>query len=243
MPLPVRPFFWSPGRDLKKPATLCVIVASSIKNSTHWGMTMNRILSLLLATGLLSAGILSADSALAGDSNATWESQRELRVVIAGNDGAGGEPIRIDLSGEELGFDLQDLQFGESRSVVDGSGRNILITRTETGYDFAVDGRTISMPAFEQHAELVEIVDLSEGEFDVEGMSSGMAFTAAGPAGITVIAPDALDESTQAGIRSVLQAAGHEEAVTFIDQSSMPQAHSGSAHAIKMIEKEVHVSE
>ena len=156
---------------------------------------------------------------------------------------AGGEPIRIDLSGEELGFDLQDLQFGESRSVVDGSGRNILITRTETGYDFAVDGRTISMPAFEQHAELVEIVDPSEGEFDVEGMNSGMAFTSAVPAGITVITPDPLDESTQASIRSVLQAAGHDEAVTFVDQSTMPPMHSAGAHAIKVIKKEVHVSE
>jgi hypothetical protein len=200
-------------------------------------MNMNRILLLILA-----AGLLAAESAPAGDSNAVWESQRELRVVIAEHDGAGGEPIRIDLSGEELGFDLQDLQFGESRSVVDSSGRSILITRTENGFDFEVDGRTISMPAFEHHAELVEIVDPSQGEFDLE-VNSGMAFTAAGPSGITVITPDPLDESTQASIRSVLQAAGHDEAVTFVDPSSMPQVHSTGAHAIKVIQKEVQVSE
>jgi hypothetical protein len=200
-------------------------------------MTMNRILFLTL-----SAGLLTAFPARAGDSNATWESQRELQVVIAEHDGSGGEPIIIDLSGEELGFDLQELQFGESRSVVDSSGRSILITRTEKGYDFEVDGRTISMPAFGHHAELVEIVDPSAAEFDVE-VNSGMAFTAAGPAGITVITPDPLDESTQASIRSVLQAAGHDEAVTFIDPSTMPQVHSAGAHAIKVIKKEVHVSE
>ena len=99
------------------------------------------------------------------------------------------------------------------------------------------------MPAFEHHAELVPIVDPSQGEFDVEVMSSGMAFTAAGPAGITVITPGPLDETTQANIRSVLQAAGHDQAVTFIDQSTMPQVHGAGAHAIKVIQKEVHVSE
>ncbi len=195
---------------------------------------MNRILFLIVATSLLFT-----IPARAGESNAMWES----RVVIAEHDGAGGEPIRIDLSGEELGFDLQDLQFGESRSVVDRSGRSILITRTEQGYDFEVDERTISMPAFEHPAEGVAIVDLSEGEFDVKVMNSGHAIAAAVPAGITVITPDPLDESTQASIRSVLQAAGHEEAVTFVDQSTMPQGHSTGAHAIKVIQKEVHVSE
>lgn len=194
---------------------------------------MNRILFLILA-----ASLLFTIPASAGESNAMWES----RVVIAEHDGEGVEPIRIDLSGEELGFDLQDLQFGESRSVVDSSGRSILITRTETGYDFAVDGRTISMPAFEHHAELVQIVDPSEGEFDVR-VNSGMTFAAAGPTGITVITPGPLDENTQASIRSVLQAAGHDEAVTFVDQSTMPQMHSAGAHAIKVIKKEVHVSE
>jgi hypothetical protein len=196
-------------------------------------MTMNRILFLILA-----ASLLFTIPARAEESNAMWES----RIVIAEHDGAGGEPIRIDLSGEELGFDLQDLQFGESRSVVDGSGRSILITRTEKGYDFEVDGRTISMPAFEHHAELVEIVNPSEGEFDNE-VSSGMVFAAAVPAGITVITPNPLDESTQASIRSVLQAAGHDEAVTFVDQSTAPQMHSTGAHAIKVIRADVQVSE
>jgi hypothetical protein len=216
-----------------KPATLWVIVASLTKNSTQWGMTMQRILFLTLAASLLFTIQTRAE-----ESNAMWES----RVVIAEHDGAGGEPIRIDLSGEELGFNLQDLQFGESRSVVDSSGRSILITRTEKGYDFEVDGRIMSMPVFEHHAELVEIVDPAEGEFDVH-MNSGMTFTAAVPAGITIITPGPLDENTQTSIRSVLQSAGHDEAVTFVDQSTMPPMHSAGAHAIKVIQKDVHVSE
>jgi hypothetical protein len=196
-------------------------------------MTMNRILFLTVAASLLFTIPASAEEA-----NAMWES----RVVIAEHDGAGGEPVRIELSGKELGFDLQDLQFGESRSVVDSSGRSILITRTETGYDFAVDGRTISMPAFEQHAELVEIVNPSAAEFDIQ-VNSGMAFAEAVPAGIMVITPDPLDESTQASIRSVLQAAGHDETITFIDQSAAPQMHSTGAHAITVIKTDVQVSE
>ncbi len=195
---------------------------------------MNRIMLLILAAGLLAAG-----PAWAGDSNAMSESA----VVIAEDDGTGGEPVLIELSGEELGFDLQEMQLGETRSVVDRSGRSILITRTEKGFDFEVDGRTVSMPAFEHYAERIEVVDMSQGEFDVGVMSGAATFTAAGPAGITVITPEPLDGSTQASIRSVLQAAGRSEDVTFIDQSSMPQMHSAEAHAIKVIEKEVRVSE
>ncbi len=200
---------------------------------------MNRILFLILAAGNLCAGLLAADPSLAGDSNATWGS----RVVIADHDGAGGERIRIELSGEELGFDLQDLQFGESRSVVDRSGRNILITRTAEGYDFEVDGRTVSMPAFDQVGAHVAIADLSEREFDVEVMNSGTAFTAAMPANITVITPEPLAANTQATIRSVLQSAGHTQDVTFIDHSTTASMHGTAAHAIKVIKKEVHVSE
>ena len=199
---------------------------------------MNRTLFLILA-----ASLLPAIAARAGESNAMWES----RVVIAEDDGSGGEPLRIELSGEELGFDLQDLQLGESRAVVDDAGRSILITRTEQGYDFSVDGRTVSMPAFEHYAERVEIVDLSgaefDGEFDVAVMSGEAPFTAARPAGITIITPEPLDESTQASIRSVLQAAGHNDTVTFVDPATMPAVHSTGAHAIKVIRKDVQISE
>jgi len=199
---------------------------------------MNRLFFLILA-----AGLLPAIPALAGESNAMWES----RVVIAEDDGSGGEPLRIELSGEDLGFDLQDLQLGESRSVVDKSGRSILITRTEQGYDFNVDGKTVSMPAFEHYAERVEIVDLSdaefEGDFDVAVMNGEAAFASARPAGITIITPEPLDESTQASIRSVLQAAGHSDAITFVDPTTMPTVHSTGAHAIKVIRKDVQISE
>ncbi|HSD69647.1 MAG TPA: hypothetical protein VLB07_08840 [Woeseiaceae bacterium] len=195
---------------------------------------MNRLFFLILA-----AGYLPAITALAGESNAMWES----RVVIAEDDGSGGEPLRIELSGSELGFDLQDMQLGESRSVVDKSGRSILITRTEQGYDFNVDGKTVSMPAFEHYAERVEIVDLSDGEFDVAVMTGEAPFTAAQPAGITIISPEPLDESTQASIRSVLQGAGHDDAVTFVDPTTMPAVHSTGAHAIKVIRKDVQISE
>jgi hypothetical protein len=197
-------------------------------------MTMNRILFLIVAAGLLSAG-----PAVAGDANAMWET----RVVLVEDDGTGGEPIRIELSGEQLGFDLQYLQFGESRSVVDSAGRSILITRTEKGFDFEVDGRTISMPAFGHRAELVEIVDPAEGEFDVEVMNSGTAFTTAMPANITVITPELLDANTQATIRSVLQSAGHTQEVTFIDHSTTASMYGSGPHAIKVIKKEAQVSE
>lgn len=188
---------------------------------------------------VLAAGILPVTAALAGEPGQI----HETRVVVVQNDSGDGEPVRIELSGEELGFDLQDLQLGESRAAVDSAGRSILITRTEQGYDFAVDGQTVSMPAFDHYASHVEIVDLSEDEFDVGVVSGEAQFTAAMPAGITVVSPEPLDASTQASIRSVLQGAGHDDAVTFVDPTTGPAIHAGRAQAIKVIRKDVQVNE
>lgn len=184
---------------------------------------------------LLAVGLLGSAWSVAGEPQAQWATS----IAIAEDDGSGHAPFLLELSGEELGFDLQDLQVGESRAVVDSAGRNILITRTTNGYDFDVDGKSISMPAFEGHAGLVQGGDFTAGNFDVEVMAGDVHFVDSAMSGITIIAPTPLDESTKASIRSLLQSAGRQESVTFIDGGTAPHAGTANAvHKIKVVKAE-----
>ena len=182
----------------------------------------------------LAAGLLCTAQAVAGEPEAQWAT----RIAIAGDDGSGHSPVVIKLSSDELGFDLQDLQVGESRAVVDDTGRNILITRTEDGYDFDVDGKSISMPAFEGHTGLVHAGDFTAGNFDVEVLGDDVHFADSAMNGITIIAPTPLDESTKAGIRSLLQSAGRQETITFVDNGPAPHGAVKSVHKIKVVKTE-----
>jgi hypothetical protein len=93
-------------------------------------MKTGKILPLALALGL-------AATAFAGE-------ETHMKIAVVKDDGDGD--VRIELDSDDIGFNLDELQVGESRSVVDKSGQSILITRTTAGYTFDVDGETIDMP-------------------------------------------------------------------------------------------------
>jgi hypothetical protein len=197
-------------------------------------MNNNRVL-------LLAAGLLGATLAFAGEPEVKWVTN----IAIAEDDGTGHEPFVLELSSDELGFKLQDLQIGESRAVVDDAGRNILITRTSDGYDFDVDGQSISMPALEGDGSLMQVADFSAGNVDVEIMGDGVHFLDSASSGITIIASSPIDDATQAGIRSLLQSAGRTETVTFVDASVAPAVHDAtkSVHKIKVVKAEVNTTQ
>jgi len=147
------------------------------------------------------------------------------KMVIAVEDDADGEEMRVELSSEDLGFRLQDLQVGESRAVVDSEGRNILITRQDDGFEFDIDGKKISVPAFHgrQHREHAVMVHPLDGA------------PMHGPHSITVLSGEPVDEVTQQKITSLLEAAGHTSGVRFIDHKSAKDG----PHRIKIVEKRV----
>ena len=186
-------------------------------------MNIKRV--LLLATGLLCASL-----AFAGEPEVKWVT----KIAIAEDDGTGHEPTVLELSSDDLGFSLHDLQIGESRAVVDDAGRNILITRTSDGYDFDVDGKTVSMPALEGDGSFMQVVDLSDADFDVEFTGDEAHVMHSASNGITIIASSPIDDATQASIRSVLQSAGRTEPVTFVEAPSFHGA-TKSVHKIKVV--------
>jgi hypothetical protein len=128
-----------------------------------------------------------------------------------------GEETHFRINSDDLGFDLQEMQQGESRSIVDESGRPILITRTADGFTFNVDGKTIELPnSSDVHAMHGTDIKMMHDMDDT-----------------MIISPKPIDAATQQAIRSLLESGGYDSDVNFIDRDS---AHGRNVH-IKTVKK------
>lgn len=153
------------------------------------------------------------------------EARHEMKIVV--EDDQHGEPLRVELDSKALGFKLHELQVGETRSVVDGEGRPVLITRTEGGFTFDVEGRTIDvpeMPARGGKQKRKHKVVMHRG-----------AGPEHAPGDVMILSGEPIDAATQDAIRSLLQGAGHEGEVRFIDHP-MP---AGAEKRVRIVEKRV----
>lgn len=72
------------------------------------------------------------------------EEQKQMRVKIA-VEKSGGDDTHFDFDSEKAGFDLDKMQIGESQTITDDSGKAALVTRTENGFQFDVDGEKIDV--------------------------------------------------------------------------------------------------
>ena len=86
--------------------------------------TSHKILTLLLVA-------VAATFAVAGDGSHV---ERHVKLAIAGE--TGEEPLVIE---------ADDLEVGDTRQFFTESGKEVLLTRTEDGYDIEVDGKKIDV--------------------------------------------------------------------------------------------------
>jgi hypothetical protein len=182
----------------------------------------------------MAASLLLVSAAFAGE-HATSVMQ------IAIDDGSDGEEIVLNLNGADMGFNLHDMQEGESHSIVDESGRAILITREADGIKFNVDGKTIDMPLFDGAHEVMMISDVGPVDFDMDFDSNVHVMGTSSIAinghsdGVTIMSGKPIDDVVREKIESVLISSGHSDGVTFIDRSSA----RADMHKIISIKKEV----
>jgi hypothetical protein len=167
------------------------------------------------------------------------EEKMEMKIVVAG--AASDESATIHWIGSgDAGFDMQGMQVGETQSIVDESGRAVLVTRETDGFRFDVDGETIVVPDMGAHEEYLTLTDGSDmtADFDVEIVGDHYAMPTFGDSGVTIISGEPLDASTQESIKAVLQSAGRDDQVTFVDGSG-----GTDYRQIKMIRKRVEVTQ
>jgi len=149
-----------------------------------------------------------------------------LGMAIVGLAGSAlaSEDVRIVINSEELGFDLHDLhgmQEGENRSIVDESGRNILITREADGFTLNIDGEIIELPMmFGGHHAMAWSEDGDEVDVNVHVMHRTQLAGRHGMDGTMIVSRKPIDDETQQKIKSLLESAGYESDVSFIDREA-----------------------
>lgn len=173
---------------------------------------------------VFAAAVLFATSAFSGE---TVHQTMEIKVI---SDDGTGESV-IELDSDTLGFDMQEMQVGENRSVVDKNGRPVLITRKEHGFSLDVDGKTIDLPPVRGHHEdRVWARGAQDSDVDVH---VSRAYAADGDAemdGVLILSGKEIDDATQGLIRAALEAAGHSE-VRFAG------GNDGGPHQVHVIKK------
>ena len=99
------------------------------------------------------------------------EKEKE-HIVLKIDDGSG--PVTVDFDSDETGFTMDELQLGESRTWVDENGSTTIVTRTEDGIEFNVDGEKINIDDLageQQHEEKhVRKMMFVDGEGDQFGI-------------------------------------------------------------------------
>ena len=153
-----------------------------------------------------------------------------------------GEDVTIAINSEELGFDwreLHDMQEGENRSIIDESGRSILVTREADGFTFNIDGEIVEMPAlFGGHHGMVLAENGDEVDVNVHVMRRAQfagRHEMHGMDDTVIISGEPIDDATQQQIKLLLESAGYDSDVNFIDR----EAAHGERVFIKKIEETV----
>ncbi len=168
------------------------------------------------------------------------EEKQVMKIVVAGD--SSGDSTAIHWFSDDSDFDMQAMQLGETHSIVDESGRSILITREAEGFKFDVDGETVVVPDFDidaPHMAFMGGSDFStDVDVDVEIVGGYSMMSSHDSSGVTIISGEALDASTRESIKAVLQSAGRDDEVTFIDGSG-----AADGNHVRVIRKNIEIAQ
>ena len=173
------------------------------------------------------AATMLATATIAGE-----KAHKKFEVII--DDGSTGSATHLSLDSDEMGFELHDLQEGETRSIVNESGQSILITREADGYKINVDGKTIELPDFDGPHEAMWLGDGDSTDVNVHVIHDARFVTQGSSEGVTIISAEPIDDVTRESIKSLLLSSGHSDEVNFIDGGDS----KGGMHKIKIVRKE-----
>lgn len=201
---------------------------------------------ILLFPVVLLAAIAFADE----------QKSEQIKVVVQTDDGSG--PVTVELDSDSMGFALDDLNEGESRTIVDEGGQTVVLKRAGNEFEITVDGKTIEVPAAHeghdadgmQHVFMVradvESEQAGEKEVDVRVIRLHEADAKGAPDDVLIFSGSPLSDSVKEEIRSVLKNSGNAGEVNFIDRDRAGEQagewHSTDGKKVKIIKRKVEIS-
>lgn len=111
------------------------------------------LVALLATAALLTAGLAFATLAQADED---IDIQSVIKLALDGND---AEVIRLDAS---------DMEIGDSRQLYTESGKEVVVTRGEDGFEITIDGEDLDMPTIHQERKVV-MVRTGDDAGDLDG--------------------------------------------------------------------------
>jgi hypothetical protein len=186
-------------------------------------------------------GCLIATAAIAGEQH-----KMKIEVAVSGD----GEK-HFEWHGD--GTEIDDLEIGESKTIVDDDGNEVTMTRTEGGMQIEVDGENIELLHMGDDIDVDVLHDKNarvfiHGEHEsedvmIESHKNVKIVKTHDSDGVTIISGDEIDEETRARLEKVLKDAGKDGKVMFLDGSELSgdeQAHG--KHEVRIIKKKVDVT-
>lgn len=195
-------------------------------------------------------GFLIAAAAVAGE-----EHETRIKIAVAAD---GGDPEVFEWHSADSGVDLSELEIGESETITNENGKEVTFTRTEDGFDIAVDGKNIEvMKMYGDSTVDVEVhhegdaevfvhkmhEDGKDGDVMIRKTKNVKIIKAGDDAGVTIISGDAIDEKTRERLKEVLKDAGKDGEILFLDGSELGGGETAHGkHEVRVIKKEVDVT-
>jgi hypothetical protein len=193
---------------------------------------------------VLSLACLLGTAAIAG------EEHRTRIEIVVDEDASDRQTFLFDT--QDAGFDLHSMAVGETRSLTDASGNVADVRRTDDGFEFDINGKTIDLKDLHEiddvhgvHDIEMHIDDIDTDLVAVKGVRKVKMIQTDDDNSVTVISSGEIDMATRDRIREVLEFSGQDRDVLFIDGSEFDvdgDTHAQRKHEVHIIRKEVDVT-
>lgn len=176
-----------------------------------------------------------AAAAVAGD-----EQRTEIEIAVEG-DASQHRVFRFDSA--ESDIDLHAMAVGESQVITDSDGNEVTVSRTEKGLEFDVEGEKIEIADMDGEHDFAMIHEAHDEDVVVEKHKQVRMIKTSGADSVTIISDNEIDDATRAALEKVLEDAGKDGDVVFIDGTELSgdeQAHGN--REVRIIKKEIDVT-
>ena len=160
---------------------------------------------------------------------ASEEHETRIEIAVAS---AGDDAEIFEWHSADSGIDLSSLEVGQSETITDEDGREVTVTRSEDGFDIAIDGENIDVMKIHDEGE--------HGDVMIKKTKNVRIIKGGDDAGVTIISSDSLDEKTRERLREVLREAGKDGEILFLDGSETGGHQTAHGrHEVHVIRKEI----